>query len=109
MNTNSFLTPAAHARFQVTLHRLPGAPPFTCRSPTAFRSYLKPLALAQQRVLATFNVNRRLENLAMPAANDETFCRVEAETVALEEVTTLILTTALQQIAQARKRVESAL
>jgi hypothetical protein len=75
----------------------------------AIRSYLETLALAGQRVLAVFAVDGCPVNLALPLVDNGAFCRVDAETIPLEELPLLLLTTAGQQVDRARESVEAAL
>jgi len=75
----------------------------------AIRSYLETLALAQQRVLAVFAVDSLPVNLVLPLVDSGGFRRVDAETIPLEELPVLLLTTARQQVDRARESVEAAL
>jgi len=75
----------------------------------AIRSYLETLALARQCVLAVFAVDNSPVNLALPLVDNGAFCRVDAETISLEELPLLLLTTAAQQVDRARASVEAAL
>ena len=70
------------------------------RSLTAIRCYLETLALEKQRVLCSLSVDDEPVNLALPLVNANNFRRVEAETIALEEKSLLLLKTALQQADQ---------
>jgi hypothetical protein len=67
------------------------------------------LALEQQRILCSFTIDGQPANFAQPSNLPETFSRVEAETISLDEVPLQILRTAHSQTAQAFARVESAL
>ena len=75
----------------------------------AIRSYLETLSLARQRVLAVFAVDNAPVNLALPLVDNGAFCRIDAETIPLEELPLLLLTTAGQQADRARESVEAAL
>lgn len=79
------------------------------RSLTAIRCYLETLALEKQRVLCSLNVDDEPVNLALPLVNANNIRRVEAETIALEENSLLLLKTALQQADQMREYVETAI
>ena len=75
----------------------------------AIRSYLESLALAGQRVLAVLAVDGCPVNLSLPLVDQPAFCRIDAETLSLEELPLLLLTTAGQQVDRARAAVEAAL
>ena len=75
----------------------------------AIRSYLETLALAGQRVLAVFAVDGCPLNPALPMIDNGGFCRVDAETLPLDELPLLLLTTAGQQVDRVRESVEAAL
>jgi hypothetical protein len=94
---------------QVTLDGETVGLPAGRNSLNAIRAYLETLALAGQRVLSVFSVDGGLVNLALPLIDCGTFCRVEAETISLEELPLLLLTTAGQQVDRARASVEAAL
>jgi hypothetical protein len=79
------------------------------RSLNGIRSYLETVALEQQRILCVFSIDGQRVNLAQPLNNHGGFCRVDAETIALDEMPLQILQTAFQQTEDARERVESAL
>lgn len=87
---------------------LPVTPPLEYRSLPAIRCYLETLALERQRILCSLSVDDEPVNLALPLVNARGFCRVEAETIPLEEKSLLLLKTALQQADQAREYVETA-
>src|ERR1039457_2894716 len=75
----------------------------------AIRSYLESLALASQRVLTVLAVDGCPVNLSLPLVDQPAFCRIDAETLSLEELPLLLLTTAGQQVDRARAAVEAAL
>jgi hypothetical protein len=75
----------------------------------AIRSYLESLALAGQRVLAIFAVDGCPVNLSLPLADRRAVCRIDAETLPLQELPLLLLTNAAQQVDRARASVEAAL
>ena len=75
----------------------------------AIRSHLESLALAGQRVLAVFAVDGCSLNLSLPLVDQRAFCRIDAQTIPLNELPLLLLTTAGQQVARARASVEAAL
>lgn len=75
----------------------------------AIRSYLETLALAGQRVLAVFAVDGCPVNPALPLVHNGGFCRVDAETIPLERLPLLLLTTAEQQVEHVRESIEAAL
>ena len=93
----------------VTLDSETVALPAGRNSLNAIRSYLESLALAGQRVLAVFAVDGCPVNLSLPLVDQRAFCRIDAETIPLEELPLLLLTTAGQQVDRARESVEAAL
>lgn len=93
----------------VTLDHEPVLLPAGRHSLNGIRAYLETLALAQQRVLAVFAVNGSALNLALPLPQPGLLHRIEAETILLEELPLLLLTTAGQQAECARESAEMAL
>ena len=93
----------------VTLDSEPVVPPAGRYSLNAIRAYLETIALTEQRVLSVFAVNGQPANLALPLIQPKVLSRVDAETIALEELPLLLLTTAGQQADRAREAVEAAL
>ena len=93
----------------VTLDSETVALPAGRNSLNSIRSYLESLALAGQRLLAILSVDGCPVNLSLPLASPQTFCRIDAETLPLEELPLLLLTTAGQQVDRARASVEAAL
>lgn len=73
----------------------------------AIRSYLETLALQQQHILCALHVDGKTIDLSRPVMLD-TFSRVEAETMPLEQMPLQLLRTAMKQAAQARDHVQSA-
>jgi hypothetical protein len=73
------------------------------------RAYLEMLALAEHRVLSAFAVNGQPVNLGLPLVHHGAIDRIDAETVPLEELPLLLLTTAEQQADRVRESVEAAL
>jgi hypothetical protein len=78
------------------------------RSFAAICSYLESLALQQQRILCSLNVDGYPVNLAQPRNNSKKFARIEGETMSLNEVPAQLIKAALQQTATVRGRVQSA-
>ena len=93
----------------ITLDGLPVSPPSERRSLNAIRCHLETLALEKQRILCSLSVDGEMINLALPLLDPETFSRVEAGTVALEEMPLLLLKKAFQQTDYVRECVETAL
>ena len=93
----------------VRLDHEPVVVPAGRHSLNAIRAYLETLALAEQRVLAIFAVNGQSVNLALPLVGHGTFNRIDAETIRLEELPLLLLTSAGQQADRVRESVEAAL
>jgi hypothetical protein len=84
---------------------LPGAP----RSLSGIRTYLEMLALENERVLCTLSVDGRPAKYVQSPRENFSFTRIEARTVALTEMPLRMLETALQETAQARAAVASAI
>jgi len=93
----------------ISLDGTPVAVPSERNSLNSIRCYLETLALEKQRVLCALNVDGQAANLALPLPPGGRFSRVDAESVALDESFLLLLKTALQQTAEARECVETAL
>ena len=96
-----------HTELEVKLDGLPVEIPFDQRSFAGIRSYLESLALRQQRVLCSLNVDGESVNLTQPRAS-KMFSRIDGETMGLHEVPTQLIKAALQQTASVRSRVQSA-
>ena len=94
---------------QVTLDSETVVLPAGRNSLNAIRSYLESLALGGQRVLAVFAVDGNPLNLSLPLVDQETFFRIDAETLPLDELPLLLLTLAGQQVDRARESTEAAL
>ena len=109
MRSDSFPVGPHERLIEVTLDGLPVALPAERQSITGIRAHLEMLALEQQRILCAVVIDGQPASLAQPSSYPETFSRVEAETIALDEVPLQILRTARAQTAQAIARVESAL
>ena len=109
MCNQSYDVSVSREKIQITLDGLPVNPPSEYRSLPAIRCYLETLALEKQRILCSLSVDDEPMNLALPLVNVKGFCRVEAETIPLEEKSLLLLKTALQQADQAREYVETAI
>ena len=78
------------------------------RSFAAICSYLESLALQQQRILCSLNVDGHPVNLGQPRNTSRKFARIEGETMSLNEVPAQLIKAALQQTANVRLRVLSA-
>lgn len=107
MSKQSHSVPA-HNQVQITLDGLSVTPPLEYRSLPAIRCYLEALALSKQRVLCSLSIDDEPVNLALPLVRTRGFCRVQAETISLDEKPVLLLKTALQQADHARECVETA-
>ena len=106
---NSFDPSETREGIEVILDGSPVGLPAEYRSLGAIRCHLEALALERQRILYSLSVDGQPVNLALPLRGRETFCRVEAGTVALEETALLLLKKAFQQADYARECVETAL
>lgn len=78
------------------------------RSFTAIRSYLDALALQQQRILCSLNLDGEAVNLTQPPHMTAPFAQVEAETMSLHEVPTQLIKAAIQQAATIQTRLQKA-
>jgi hypothetical protein len=96
-------------QIEVTLDGLPVVLPADRRTLDGIRAHLERLALEQQRLLCALVIDGEPADLARTADEPEKFSRIEAETVALEDVPLQIIRTALDQIARLIGRLESAL
>jgi hypothetical protein len=94
---------------EIILDGSPVGLPSGHRSLGAIRCHLEALALEQQRILYSLSVDGQPVNLTLPLPGRDSFCRVEAGTVALEERSLLLLKKAFQQTDYARECVETAL
>lgn len=92
----------------VLLDGLPVGVPVSRRSLTAIHAYLEALALERQRIVCTLIVDGEPADLGQPLNSRETFCRVEAESIGLEDIPLQLLKAVQQQIAAAREQVEAA-
>ena len=101
--------PGPGEEIEITLDGMPVEAPLENRSLNAIRYHLETIALEQQRVLCSLNIDGHAANLSLPLSSEKMFFRVEAETVGLEETAVLILTSAFQQVNQVRQSVEKAL
>jgi hypothetical protein len=108
MRNEPFDVSEAHGKIEITLDGLPVLLSLEFRSLPAIRCHLEALALEKQRILCSLSVDDEPMNLALPLVGRNGFCRVEAETIPLEERSLLLLKTALQQADQARECVDTA-
>jgi len=79
------------------------------RSLSGIQTYLETLALENERVLCSLTVDGRPAKFVQSSPENFSFTRIEAQTVALTEMPLRMLETALQETAQARALVESAI
>src|SRR5262245_20461784 len=94
---------------QVKLDGLPVEVPAERRSLAAIRSFLELLALQQQRILCSLNVNGQAVHLTQPPPPPKILTTVEAETMSLAQMPIQLVKAALQQTANVRSRVQSAI
>jgi hypothetical protein len=99
----------AKGEAEIFLDGLPVELPWERHSLSAVRSYLESLSLEKQCVLCSLAVDGQTVNLGLPLTGVETFSRIDAESVALDDSEVLLLKTALQQTGHARECVETAL
>lgn len=97
-----------NGRIEVTLDGVWVTPPTEHHSIAGIRAYLERLALEQQRILCAFVIDGQPVTPRQLSSQTETFSRIEAESIALDEVPLQILRTALDQAAQLHSRIESA-
>jgi len=90
------------------LDGLPVDLPANRRSLTAIRSYLETLAMERQRILHSFHIDGQPVSLVQSLPKQAHFVRVEAESIALEEMPLQLLKSAYQQALAAREKVEAA-
>jgi len=96
------------ADLQVVLDGQPVVVPAQRRSLAAIRSYLATLAMEQQRILFSFRVDGARVNLAAMLPTQTRFAKIEAQTVALDQVPLQLIKTAMLQNAEARAQVLAA-
>jgi hypothetical protein len=108
MRDGFFNAPGTRGEIEITLDGLPVRLPSGRRSLNAIRCYLETLALEKQRVLCSLSVDGEPVNISLPLIHQEAFCRIEAETIALNETSILLLKRALQQVEHAQECVETA-
>ncbi len=82
--------------------------PAARRSFAAIRSYLESQALKRQRILCALHVDGEPVNLLEPRRSAKPFLRVEGETMSLDQVPAQLLNAALEQTANVRAQVQSA-
>jgi hypothetical protein len=109
MHNGSSASRANDDEIAIWLDGLPVELPAGRASLNSIRCYLETVALENQRVLSAFNVDGFPTNLSLPLPNQHAFCRIEAESVELDDNPILLLKTALQQAGHARDCVETAL
>jgi len=93
----------------VTLDNTTVVPPAGRISLNSIRAYLETLALANQRVLSVLTINGARVNPTLPLIYPDPVIHIGAETIPLEQLPLLLLTTAGQQTDHARESVEAAL
>lgn len=103
-------TQPASETLEVVLDGRPIKLPTERRSINSIRTYLETLALENERVLCTFHVDGRPAKITRlhPCPEKTSFTRVEGRTVSLTDMPLRMLETALQETAQARVMVETA-
>ncbi|HET7624052.1 MAG TPA: hypothetical protein VFM25_02215 [Verrucomicrobiae bacterium] len=99
---------AATGDIEIKLDGMSVEVPSDRRSFGAIRSYLELLALQEQRVLCSINLDGEPVNLTQPQNSAQPFALFEAETMGLNEVPAQLIKAALQQTISARGRLESA-
>jgi hypothetical protein len=98
---------AAAGDIEIKLDGMSVEVPSDRRSFSAIRSYLELLALQEQRVLCSINLDGEPVNLT-GSQSAQSFALFEAETMGLNEVPVQLIKAALQQTISARVRLESA-
>lgn len=98
---------AADGNIEIKLDGMSVEVPSDRRSFSAIRSYLELLALQEQRVLCSINLDGEPVNLT-GSQSAQSFALFEAETMGLKEVPLQLIKAALQQTVSARARLESA-
>ncbi len=78
------------------------------RSFAAIRSHLESHALKHQRILCALNVDGEPVNLLEPRRSAKPFARIEGETMSLDQVPAQLISAALEQTANVRAKVQSA-
>lgn len=109
MRWDSFAVRPHEGQIEVTLDGLSIALGTDHCSLTGIRTHLEMLALEQQRILCSFAIDGQPINLGQTLEQPQKFSRIEAETIALDEIPLQILRTALDQTVRLGDRTESAL
>ena len=109
MQSNIDHFPQKGARVEVILDGLPVMlPPHRC-SLAGIRSFLETLAMEQQRVICAFRVDGQMLDPNQALSTQGPFTRVEGETIDLAQIPLRLVRIALQQTAQLRERICSAI
>lgn len=94
---------------EVLLDGRPIKLPAKRRCLSSIQTYLEMLALEQERVLCTLTVDGRPAKFVQSPRENFSFNRIEGQTVALREMPLRMLETALQETAQIRQAIETAI
>ena len=93
---------------QVLLDGCPVHIPAGRRSIAAIRSYLETISLEQHRILCALRIDGEQVNLAEQFLTQKSFRQVTGETIHLDQMPMQLIETAIQQAADAREQVISA-
>ena len=106
--SDSWDSSAAAPEPEVMLDGLRVTLPKERRSLAGIRSFLETLALEQQRVLCSLNIDGKAIDLAQPPPSCGPCVQIEAQTMELEDMPLQLIRTAMKQTIQARGQVGSA-
>jgi hypothetical protein len=99
----------AKGGIEVVLDGLPIMLPAERRSLPSIRAYLETLALEQERILLTFNIDGERSHPSAPVTREPPVIRINAETIDLDDTPLRLVRTARQQANHARKQLEKAI
>ena len=105
---SDFRESSAGASVLVLLDGQPVPVPPERRSLPAIRSYLERVAMEKQRILYAFTVDGKPASKETAASADESFGRIEAETIDLSQMPLQLIRMALRQAVRARAQVQTA-
>jgi hypothetical protein len=101
--------PGMGGEIEIFLDGLPVEIPLANHSLNGIHSHLETVSLEQQRVLCALSIDGVPVNLSLPLNTQETFSRIEAESIALEEGEIRLLKQAQQEANHARDCADTAL
>src|SRR4051812_9226638 len=102
------MSESSPGQIEVLLDGHPVEVPPERQSPAAIRSFLEALALQHHRILYAFNIDGKPAASLESSGSAGAFHRIDAESLDLEDLPLQLLRTALQQTADTRAQVQTA-